>query len=168
MRVDSTTSFVPRVYAEGGRPSREDDRRSAGRSDQPVEERSLDDKVGQRVQELKVREQKVRAHEMAHKAAGGEYAGAVRYQYTKGPDGQAYISGGEVSIDTSEEKTPKETLRKMQQVERAALAPADPSPEDYSVASVATRLAQKAHYELMKANYEKNSQPDKRIVDTAV
>ena len=105
---------------------------------------------------------------MAHKAAGGEYAGAIRYQYTTGPDGQAYIVGGEVSIDVSEGKTPEETLRKMEQVKRAAMAPADPSPQDNSVASAATGIEQKARYELMKANYEKNSpQSDKRI-DTSV
>lgn len=72
------------------------------------------DKVKQEVQELKVREQKVIAHEMAHKTAGGQYAGAVRYQYTTGPDRQSYIVGGEVSIDTSEAHTPEETVHKME------------------------------------------------------
>ena len=103
---------------------------------------------------------------MAHKTAGGQYAGAIRYQYATGPDGQAYIVGGEVSIDTSEAKTPEETLRKMEQVKRAAMAPADPSPQDHSVASAATRIEQKARYELMKANYKKSSPQTDNRVDT--
>jgi hypothetical protein len=105
---------------------------------------------------------------MAHKTAGGQYAGAIRYQYATGPDGQAYIVGGEVSIDTSEAKTPEETLRKMEQVKRAAMAPADPSPQDCSVASAATRIEQKARYELMKANYEKSSPQTDKHIDKSV
>jgi hypothetical protein len=131
-----------------------------------VADQARQEKVKQQVQDLKAEEQKVKAHEMAHKAAGGEYAGAIRYQYTTGPDGQAYIVGGEVSIDVSEGKTPEETLRKMEQVKMAAMAPADPSSQDYSVASAATRIEQQARYELMKANYEKSSPQTDKHVDT--
>ncbi|HUJ89114.1 MAG TPA: putative metalloprotease CJM1_0395 family protein [Syntrophorhabdales bacterium] len=102
----------------------------------------------------------------SHKTAGGRYAGAVRYQYTTGPDRQSYIVGGEVSIDTSEAKTPEETLQKMEQVKAAALAPADPSPQDYSVASTAETIEQKARYELMKASYEMSSPQTGKRVDT--
>ena len=120
----------------------------------------------QKVQELKAQERKVIAHEMAHKTAGGQYAGTVSYQYTTGPDGQSYIAGGEVSIDTSEAKTPEETVQKMEQVKAAALAPADPSPQDYSVASSAMRIEQKARYELMKESFEKNSPQSDKHIDT--
>jgi hypothetical protein len=73
------------------------------------------------IQHLRIIEQKVKAHEMAHKAVGGSYAGQVHYSYTVGPDGRLYITGGEVPIDTSEEKTPEETIKKMQVVRAAAL-----------------------------------------------
>ena len=48
-----------------------------------------------------------------------------------------YAIGGEVQIDTSKEKTPQETIRKMQIVIRAALAPAEPSSQDLKVAQLA-------------------------------
>ena len=166
MRIDSTPPFIFPANQKGTSPSRETGRRSKDGSGPPVADQARQEKVKQQVQDMKAQEQKVKAHEMAHKSAGGEYAGAIRYQYTTGPDGQAYIVGGEVSIDVSEEKTPEETVRKMEQVKSAAMAPSDPSPQDRSVASAATRIEQKARYELMKANYEKNSPQTDKHVDT--
>ncbi len=103
-----------------------------------------DQAAAQDVRKLKDREQKVRAHENAHKSAGGPLAGTVSYTYTRGPDGKVYITGGEVSIDVSEENSPEATVRKMEQVKAAALAPADPSPQDQSVAARAGMIAMKA------------------------
>lgn len=102
------------------------------------------------VEDLKTRDQEVRDHERAHMMAGG---GLVRkgasYQYTTGPDGQRYAVGGEVSIDTSEVKdNPEATITKMQQVRRAALAPAEPSGQDRSVASSASQKEAQARQEL--------------------
>lgn len=108
------------------------------------------------LQQLRLTEQKVKAHEMAHKAVGGQYAGAVQYSYTVGPDGRLYITGGEVSIDLSEESNPEETIRKMQIVRAAALAPADPSPQDYRVASQATIKEMKAGLELHMQKQEES------------
>ncbi len=168
MKADNISSTTSSAYGGVTGSSPEPGKRSKAGTGQPVANQAQQDKVKQEVQELKVREQKVIAHEMAHKTAGGQYAGAVRYQYTTGPDRQSYIVGGEVSIDTSEAHTPEETVQKMEQVKRAALAPADPSPQDYSVASTAERIEQKARYELMKANYENSSpQTGKRIDTTA-
>ncbi len=107
------------------------------------------------IEKLKLREKRVIAHEMAHKAVGGRYAGAIHYEYTRGPDGKLYISGGEVPIDTSEEKDPRATIRKMEIVRAAALAPADPSPQDIRVAQIATMKEIKARLELMKELQEK-------------
>lgn len=106
------------------------------------------------IQKLKTGEQKVISHETAHKSAGGQYAGAVSYEYKTGPDGKRYIVGGEVSIDMSPAKTPSATVTKMQQVKRAALAPADPSAQDRSVAARADALQQKAAQEAMKQSYK--------------
>lgn len=107
-------------------------------------------KIGQEVLRLKEQEQKVIAHERAHQSAGGQYAGSASYQYTTGPDGKRYITGGEVQIDISPENTPSGTIRKMDQVKRAALAPADPSPQDRSVAASADAVRQKAQQDLLK------------------
>lgn len=163
MKVDSTKpTLSPDRQAVAGSSQKPGKNPKAG-TGRSVAGQAQQEKVKQQVQELKAQEQKVIAHEMAHKTAGGQYAGAVRYQYTTGPDRQSYIVGGEVSIDTSEAKTPEETVQKMEQVKRAALAPADPSPQDYSVASAADGIEQKARYEMMKASYEKGSQSDNRI-----
>ena len=106
------------------------------------------------VEKLKRIEAKVIAHEMAHKIAGGQYTGAVRYTYTRGPDGKLYITGGEVSIDVSEEQTPEETIKKMEIVRRAALAPSDPSPQDIAVAQTATIKEMRARLELWRKKFE--------------
>lgn len=79
---------------------------------------------------------KVRAHEAAHIAAGGGLVrGGADFTYAKGSDGKFYAVGGEVAIDVSKEADPRKTASKMRQVVAAALAPADPSPQDYRVAS---------------------------------
>ncbi len=102
----------------------------------------------QEIAELKRRDAEVRAHEQAHAAVGGQYAGTPQYEYTTGPDGRRYAVGGEVSIDVSEAATPAETIRKMQQVRAAALAPAEPSAQDRRVANEATQKAMQARMEL--------------------
>ncbi len=107
-------------------------------------------KIRMIIEQLKIREKRVIAHEMAHKAVGGRYTGPVHYTYTRGPDGKYYITGGEVPIDTSEEKDPEATIRKMEVVRAAALAPADPSPQDIRVAQIATIKEIKARQELAK------------------
>ncbi|MCS7200320.1 MAG: hypothetical protein N2327_07855 [Caldimicrobium sp.] len=108
------------------------------------------------IEKLKIREKQVIAHEMAHKSVGGPYTGAVHYTYTYGPDGKRYISGGEVSIDVSPEGDPEETIRKMQIVRAAALAPVDPSPQDLAVAQRATAIEMKAKMELMQKKYRES------------
>ena len=110
-------------------------------------------RIDAEVVRLKADEQRGIAHENAHKAAGGQYAGAAHYSYTTGPDGKRYISGGEVSIDLSKGSTPEDTIIKMQQVRRAALAPADPSSQDISVAAKASMIEARARME-----YASNSQ----------
>jgi len=98
---------------------------------------------------LKKIDAKVRAHEMAHLAAAGPYArGGASFQYRRGPDGRNYAVGGEVPIDTSKEATPEETIAKMQIVRAAALAPADPSPQDLKVAGAASAAISEAKKEM--------------------
>ncbi len=120
---------------------------SAGKED--AEQRQ---KEQQEIQQLKSRDQEVRTHEKAHASTGGQYAGAPQYQFTTGPDGKRYATDGEVSIDISSAQTPEQTLRKMQQVRAAALAPAQPSPQDLEVAAEASRKAFDARQDIAEAN----------------
>jgi hypothetical protein len=101
------------------------------------------------VRELQQRDREVRAHEMAHVAAGGRYVTKpATYDYQTGPDGRRYAVGGEVSIDTSVPSDPQEALTKAQIIERAALAPVEPSQQDYRVAAKARQMAADARSEI--------------------
>ncbi|MDR1963735.1 MAG: hypothetical protein LBQ50_08145 [Planctomycetaceae bacterium] len=108
----------------------------------------------QQVQELKARDQEVRTHEAAHVTAGGRYVtGGPTYTYQTGPDGKSYAVGGEVGIDTSEVSgDPAATIRKMQTVAAAALAPAQPSGQDQKVAAAAHQKEAQARAELSQQN----------------
>ena len=101
------------------------------------------------IRTLSQREAEVHAHENAHSAVGGQYAGSASYTYQRGPDGVNYAVGGEVSIDVSViPGDPAATLQKMQLVQRAALAPAEPSAQDRKVAALAAQQANQARAEL--------------------
>jgi len=102
------------------------------------------------IQQLKERDQEVRAHEAAHIAVGRPYVvSGPSYTYQEGPDGRNYAIGGEVHLDTSSvQGDPEATLEKAETVRRAALAPANPSPQDQSVAASATQTAAQARVEI--------------------
>jgi hypothetical protein len=104
--------------------------------------------------QLQSRDQEVRAHEQAHLAVAGPYArGAAAYVYQRGSDGRLYAVGGEVAIDVGKERTPEATIRKMQTVRRAALAPLNPSAADRQIAARASLLLAQAQQELQMAGY---------------
>lgn len=107
------------------------------------------------IRTLRQGEQEVRAHEQAHKAAAGPWGGAMSFSYASGPDGRLYVVGGEVAIDTSRETSPKATLTKMQTVQRAALAPAEPSSQDRAVAARAAAEAAQAAMDVLQEQVEK-------------
>ena len=101
------------------------------------------------VQKMEQRDIEVKAHEMAHVAAGGGVVnGGAHYDYQTGPDGKKYAVGGHVNIDTSGDKDPEATVRKMRQVKKAALAPANPSASDRAVAAKAARVEMKASVDM--------------------
>ena len=101
------------------------------------------------VAELKQTDTKVRAHEQAHMAAGGSFVrGGASFTFQTGPDGRSYAVAGEVSIDTSPVSgNPRATAEKMQTVRAAALAPAEPSPQDRQVAAQAAQIEAQARSE---------------------
>jgi len=123
-------------------PSRE------GRSVLP--DTNLSEQEAAELQKLATRDREVRAHEAAHKGAAGPYGGATEYTYTRGPNGKQYATGGEVAIDLSTPSDPQEALRKAQTIQRAALAPAQPSGQDRAVAAQAANMAAEARVELQK------------------
>ncbi|MGY3854765.1 putative metalloprotease CJM1_0395 family protein [Aeromonas aquatilis] len=120
------------------------------RKQQDPKQQEQQQRQEQQVQDLVERDKEVRTHEQAHQSAGGEYASSPTYQFTQGPDGKRYATGGEVQIDTSVVPgDPAATIAKMQQIRTAALAPAEPSAQDLAVARSAAVSEAKARKELM-------------------
>lgn len=119
-------------------------------------DQELSEEEQREVEDLKARDREVRTHEQAHLAAAGQYAsGGAGFDYTRGPDGRQYATGGEVGISTSViEGDPEATLRKMEQVRRAALAPAEPSAQDLKVAAQATAAAAQARQDIAEEHRE--------------
>ncbi|MGB0372212.1 MAG: putative metalloprotease CJM1_0395 family protein [Opitutales bacterium] len=112
------------------------------------------------LQAFRSRDQEVRAHEMAHLAAAGGLArGGMQLSYQVGPDGKPYAVGGSVQIDTSEGATPQETIIKAAQIEAAATAPANPSPQDLKVAAQARRMAAEARQEIAEEQRAEQAPP---------
>ncbi len=111
------------------------------------------------IKELQQTDTEVRRHEMAHVVSGGTYVtSGANFTYQRGPDGKNYAVGGEVTIDTSPVPgDPQATAQKMRQVKAAALAPANPSPQDLKVAAMATSVAAKALSELMMLQAKEQS-----------
>lgn len=103
----------------------------------------------QQVLQLRQIDRQVRAHEQAHLSVGGDLVrGGASFSYQVGPDRQRYAVAGEVSIDVSAASTPQETLPKAEHIRATALAPADPSAQDQSVAAQAERLASEARVKI--------------------
>jgi hypothetical protein len=118
------------------------------------EEAKQQEEIKRETQELAQRDLEVRNHELAHATVGGAYAGTPNYQYENGPNGVKYAVKGEVPIDVTVESDPRKTIRKMQTVRNAALAPADPSTQDKKVAAEATRNISDARIELLRESQE--------------
>ena len=109
------------------------------------------------VTELQAADTNVRAHEAAHMAAGGGLTSPASYTYERGPDNKMYAVAGEVGISTGEGNTPQESLNKAQTIRRAALAPADPSPQDLKVAAQAASMEMSARAQIMQEKMAQNS-----------
>jgi len=122
------------------------------------EQEQLSEEDLRKVEELKKIDKRVHVHEQAHLSAAGSYArGGANYDYVTGPDGNKYANAGHVNLDTSREKTPEATIRKANVIQKAALAPADPSPADKQIAANASKMAADAQKEIVDRNNNNNS-----------
>ncbi len=157
-----TTASAESEHA-GHEPGDERQEKSAAKHAKSEQEMSMEEK--KQLQELRARDAEVRAHEQAHAAAAGNLArGGPSYEYQRGPDGRLYAVGGEVQIDTAPVAgDPEATLRKAEQIQRAALAPAEPSSQDQAVAAQATAMAAQARAEIAK---EKSAEQNAELQST--
>ncbi len=106
------------------------------------------------IKKLEIIDNEVRLHEQAHlSAAGGLATSGATYTYQQGPNGKKYAVGGEVNIDSSKEDSPEKTISKMERVIAAAMAPAKPSGQDYSVAASARKTINNMKSQIAQNNY---------------
>lgn len=82
------------------------------------------------------------AHEAAHKRAGGSLAGAIVIE----KNSEGIPVGGHVSIKMPKlnKENPEQTIEQANVVFKSALAPSDPSEQDYKVAKQAKSLISQA------------------------
>lgn len=118
-------------------------------ADKTGSSRELTPAQRKQVEELRGIDAAVREHEAAHLRNGrGVVTSGASYSFTYGPDGKAYAVAGEVGIDTSPEHKPEANIDKGRAIQIAALAPRDPSSQDYQVASVGGQLESQGRSDL--------------------
>jgi hypothetical protein len=155
-QTHNQSQSAPKEEAVGGERTNE--------NGEKVDEAGLTEAEQREVEKLKARDREVRAHEQAHAATGGSVTGSPQLTFTQGPDGKQYAVGGEVSVDASPVRgNPEATIRKMELVKKASLAPASPSSQDKRVAAEADAQILAARQEITKEKREEQAeQAEKR------
>ncbi|MPY70784.1 MAG: hypothetical protein GEU92_11925 [Alphaproteobacteria bacterium] len=106
-----------------------------------VDERGLTAREAALIAELGRMDRDVRDHEMAHYFAAQPHSAFPEYWYVSGPLSRRYAVSGITRFDASEvEGDIAASLRKLQKLRQAALAPRAPSDEDRRVAGAIDRL----------------------------
>lgn len=97
---------------------------------------------------IKQRYDEIYAHELAHKNAAGAFGGSIVIE----KNGEGIPVGGHVAIQMPklDPQNPDKTIQHADTVIRAAMAPSDPSSQDYKVAAEASSIRSKARS--MKSN----------------
>lgn len=94
------------------------------------------------------------AHEAAHKAAGGSLAGAIVIE--KNSDGIPVAGHVDIKMPALDKNNPDKTIHDANTVIRSAMAPSDPSDQDYKVAAQASSIK-------MQAQAVKNENQGKKL-----
>ncbi len=91
-----------------------------------------------------IREQynKIYSHELAHKTAGGSLAGSIVID--KNSDGIPVSGHVAIKMPVLDKNNPDKTIHDAKTVINSALAPHDPSAQDYRVASEAKSILNEA------------------------
>lgn len=106
----------------------------------------------------------VNAHIRAHQSVSGGITGPSNTQKTMSPDGRLYTSSGDVEIRTNiVENDPDIKLLKARLIQRVALAPVDPSPQDHQIAQIGQQIESSTlteKYQLLSTTKEKEEADD--------
>ena len=83
----------------------------------------------------------IKAHEQDH-ASSTTTTTTIQYDYQMGPDGKMYAVGGEVRLDTSMPKDPKQAQLKLDELQKASNVSSGMSVADGSIAIQANLMKQ--------------------------
>lgn len=112
------------------------------------------------IDSLKARDREVRSHEASHGTSPELIKiGSAQFDYTIGPDGKAYATGGRVTLTTGNSRTAEEALSKAEALKKASMAPGAPSPQDFQALNAAVAMEFEARNSIYtdKNNTGKNS-----------
>ncbi len=96
----------------------------------------------QKQQVIKQQYNKIYAHELAHKTAGGSLAGSIVIE--KNSEGIPVAGHVNIKMPVLDKNNPDKTIRDAKTVINSALAPHDPSSQDYKVAAAAKSILSEA------------------------
>ena len=82
------------------------------------------------------------AHELAHKSAGGALAGSIVIE--RNADGIPFAGHVDIKMPSLNPNNPQKTINDANTVIRSAMAPSDPSNQDYRVAAQAQSIKMQA------------------------
>lgn len=139
------------------------------KNSEPKTKDKLSSEEQQEISQLKARDAEVRAHEQAHiAAAAGLRTSAPSFNYETGPDGKKYAIGGEVNISFTRSDDLQEDIQNAETMKAAALAPAQPSGQDMSVAKNADKIIEEDRQKLAQQGTEpevndKSEEPTNKI-----
>lgn len=154
MQITSTSGGLNHRFYHDKTSSKDEQKESLSDQTQAFNDSKLNVRETQLLKELQSIDRNVKAHEAAHQAAGGGLTGSASFSYTKGPDNRMYAIAGEVPIRIQEGGTPEETIAIARNIMNAAMAPANPSPQDYKIAANAMKMEIEARAEAMKMRAE--------------
>lgn len=100
---------------------------------------------------------KIYTHELAHKTAGGSYAGAIVIE--KNDEGIPVSGHVAIQMPTLNPANPQKTIDHANTVIRSAMAPSDPSNQDYRVAAQASAIKNIA----LNVGANNNGKPSKHL-----
>ncbi len=107
----------------------------------PIEQQKEQQKA-QKDALIKKNYSEIYAHELAHKSAGGALAGSIVVE--RNADGIPFAGHVDIKMPSLNPNDPQKTINDANTVIRSAMAPSDPSDQDYRVAAQAQSIKMQA------------------------
>ena len=107
----------------------------------PIEKQKEQQKA-QRDALIKKNYDEIYAHELAHKSSGGALAGSIVIE--RNADGIPFAGHVDIKMPALNPNNPQKTINDANTVIRSAMAPSDPSDQDYRVAAQAQSIKMQA------------------------